>query len=320
MSALAARLAEAPGAVTALTAPYDVRGVFEAARRGDGVARAVVEEEARRIALHIVPLAAVTDPALVVLGGGLGANGDLLLEPVRALLADWVPYPPRVEVSRPGRGRRAHRRAVGRRRPGARQRLRQPRPPAARGASRTAPSRAPASPRSRRPTEAASFHGTGAPYTLSSDMSIQSALPALHLPARRQPAATEMPPHSSGATSASVSENVHWWPGRVLDGVLALAVLEVGRLHDDARAVRAGALAVGTRVLDAHGHRVRDLARARRPALAADVADDHGAVAEAQLRAVVLADPHALGEAEGRAEPGDGGAHVGIDEDRDDGG
>lgn len=36
-----------------------------------------------------------------MLGGGLGANGDLLLEPVRALLADWVPvpYPPRVEVS-----------------------------------------------------------------------------------------------------------------------------------------------------------------------------------------------------------------------------
>ena len=59
----------------------------------------MVEEEARRIALHIVPLAAVADAALVVLGGGLGANGDLLLDPVRALLADWVPYPPRVEVS-----------------------------------------------------------------------------------------------------------------------------------------------------------------------------------------------------------------------------
>jgi predicted NBD/HSP70 family sugar kinase len=99
VSDLAARLAAAPGAATTLTAPYDVRGVFEAARRGDAVARAVVEEEARRIALHVVPLAAVTDLALVVLGGGLGANGDLLLEPVRGLLADWVPYPPRVEVS-----------------------------------------------------------------------------------------------------------------------------------------------------------------------------------------------------------------------------
>jgi predicted NBD/HSP70 family sugar kinase len=99
VSALAARLAGAPGVVTALAAPHDVRAIFEAARRGDRVARAVVEEEARRIALHIVPLAAVTDVALVVLGGGLGANGDLLLEPVRTLLGDWVPYPPRVEVS-----------------------------------------------------------------------------------------------------------------------------------------------------------------------------------------------------------------------------
>lgn len=36
---------------------------------------------------------------MVVLGGGLGANGDLLLGPVRQQLAAWVPYPPRVEVS-----------------------------------------------------------------------------------------------------------------------------------------------------------------------------------------------------------------------------
>jgi predicted NBD/HSP70 family sugar kinase len=86
-------------ATTTLVAPYDVRDVFAAARGGDAVALAVVEEEARRIALHIVPLAAVTDLALVVLGGGLGANGDLLLGPVRERLAQWVPYPPRVEVS-----------------------------------------------------------------------------------------------------------------------------------------------------------------------------------------------------------------------------
>ena len=89
----------AAGAATALAAPFDVRDIFRAARAADAVARAVVEEEARRIALHIVPLAAVTDIALVVLGGGLGANGDLLLAPVRALLEQWVPYPPRVEVS-----------------------------------------------------------------------------------------------------------------------------------------------------------------------------------------------------------------------------
>ena len=60
---------------------------------------AVVAEEARRIALHIVPIAAVADVALVVLGGGVGRNGDLLLEPVRTVLAERLAYPPRVEVS-----------------------------------------------------------------------------------------------------------------------------------------------------------------------------------------------------------------------------
>ena len=54
--------------------------VFAAARRGDPLGRAVVEEVARRIAAHITPIAAVADPALVVLGGGLGTNGDLLLD------------------------------------------------------------------------------------------------------------------------------------------------------------------------------------------------------------------------------------------------
>jgi predicted NBD/HSP70 family sugar kinase len=97
VSAFARELAD--GAQTELAPPYDVRAVFAAARGGDAVARAVVAEEARRIAMHIVPLAAVADVALVVLGGGLSANGDLLLAPIRELLAGWLPYPPRVEVS-----------------------------------------------------------------------------------------------------------------------------------------------------------------------------------------------------------------------------
>jgi hypothetical protein len=33
-----------------------------------------------------------------VLGGGIGANAELL-ERVRPLLAAWLPYPPRVEIS-----------------------------------------------------------------------------------------------------------------------------------------------------------------------------------------------------------------------------
>ena len=89
---------------TELAAPYALPAVFAAARAGDELARAAVAEEARRIALHIAPLAAVADIGLVVIGGGIGANGDLLLEPVRDELRSRLPYPPRVEVSSLGDG------------------------------------------------------------------------------------------------------------------------------------------------------------------------------------------------------------------------
>jgi predicted NBD/HSP70 family sugar kinase len=77
----------------------DPRAVFGAARNGDSGARAVVDEVARRIALHVAAIAGVADVELVVLGGGIGANGDLLLDPVARLLAEWLQFPPRVEVS-----------------------------------------------------------------------------------------------------------------------------------------------------------------------------------------------------------------------------
>jgi predicted NBD/HSP70 family sugar kinase len=96
---LTARLVGEGELETSLAAPYDGRSVFAAARAGDPLGREVVAQMARRIALHIAPIAAVADVGLVVLGGGIGANGDLLLEPARALLGEWLPYPPQVEVS-----------------------------------------------------------------------------------------------------------------------------------------------------------------------------------------------------------------------------
>jgi predicted NBD/HSP70 family sugar kinase len=89
----------ADGRRTTLESPYDTRLIFAAARAGDAVALEVVAEEARRIALHIAPIAAVADVGLVVLGGGIGANGDLLYDGIRRLLAEWLPEPPRVEAS-----------------------------------------------------------------------------------------------------------------------------------------------------------------------------------------------------------------------------
>jgi predicted NBD/HSP70 family sugar kinase len=88
----------ADGNKTVLEPPFEPRELIAAARDGDAVAVAVVDEAARRIALHVLPLAATLDLPLVVLGGSVGGNADLL-EPVRRHLQEWLPFPPRVEVS-----------------------------------------------------------------------------------------------------------------------------------------------------------------------------------------------------------------------------
>jgi predicted NBD/HSP70 family sugar kinase len=78
--------------------------VFELARAEDAGALDVVREEARRIANYVAVAAAVVDVELVVLGGGIGLNGDLLLAPVAERLAARLPYPPRLETSALGSG------------------------------------------------------------------------------------------------------------------------------------------------------------------------------------------------------------------------
>src|SRR5262245_3567932 len=57
LSSVAADLAANSGTETSLMPPYGARAVFAAARRGDPVAKEIVAEEARRIALHISPVA-----------------------------------------------------------------------------------------------------------------------------------------------------------------------------------------------------------------------------------------------------------------------
>jgi predicted NBD/HSP70 family sugar kinase/biotin operon repressor len=84
--------------------PLTTERVFALAREGHPGALAVLDEEARRITGYIAPLAAVADVELVVLGGGIGLNGDLLLDRVSARLAGRVPYPPRLAVSGLGSG------------------------------------------------------------------------------------------------------------------------------------------------------------------------------------------------------------------------
>jgi predicted NBD/HSP70 family sugar kinase len=82
-----------------MTGALNARRIFAAARRGDPTAQRVVATEAQRIAFTLAAVVPVVDPELVVLGGGIGRNGDLLLEPVERELKLLSPFRPRVEVS-----------------------------------------------------------------------------------------------------------------------------------------------------------------------------------------------------------------------------
>ena len=56
-------------------------------------------KEAELLAMAIATITPVLDPELVILGGGIGRNGDLLLEPIELELRQLLPFRPRVVVS-----------------------------------------------------------------------------------------------------------------------------------------------------------------------------------------------------------------------------
>lgn len=68
-----------------------MRNVFALARKGDALAREVVDLEARLLARAIAVVVGVMDPEVVILGGGVGHNGDLLLQPIERELRLLTP-------------------------------------------------------------------------------------------------------------------------------------------------------------------------------------------------------------------------------------
>jgi glucokinase len=59
------------------------RTVTEAAIAGDGVAREVMAAAGRHLGVGLASFANIFDPDVIVIGGGVSAAGDLLLEPAR---------------------------------------------------------------------------------------------------------------------------------------------------------------------------------------------------------------------------------------------
>lgn len=82
-----------------MTGPLTAKSVFEAARAGTAPAVAAVRQEGERLAHTVAAVAAVLDPELVVLGGGVGHSADLLLETVDTTLRRLTPLRPRVVAS-----------------------------------------------------------------------------------------------------------------------------------------------------------------------------------------------------------------------------
>ena len=77
--------------------PGDGRLVTALARSGDPVAVAVLETIGRRIGVALSGLANIFDPEVIVVGGGVLAAGDLLLDPAREELRERA-LPPQNET------------------------------------------------------------------------------------------------------------------------------------------------------------------------------------------------------------------------------
>src|SRR3954447_17962492 len=87
-------LARAVGSGRKVTGPL----VTELAHDGDEAARAAVAALGRHLGVGITSLVNVFNPEVVVVGGGLIAAGDLLLEPARAVVAERALAPARHQV------------------------------------------------------------------------------------------------------------------------------------------------------------------------------------------------------------------------------
>ena len=63
--------------------PVSAKAVFDALKAGDAVAAEIVEEFGRSLGHGLANLAVVTDPSVIVIGGGVSNAGDILLDYVK---------------------------------------------------------------------------------------------------------------------------------------------------------------------------------------------------------------------------------------------
>lgn len=85
-----------------MPAPLSARRIFDATRDGNVKALTVVEREGQYLALAIAAVMAILDPEMVILGGGIGRNLDLLRAPIEHRLEEITPLRTRLVASELG--------------------------------------------------------------------------------------------------------------------------------------------------------------------------------------------------------------------------
>lgn len=81
------------------TAELTPEAIFDAARSGDKIALQIIEAYCELIASAIHNLYSIIAPEIIVLGGGIGGNGDIVIPTLQAILAEKFSTKPKLLVS-----------------------------------------------------------------------------------------------------------------------------------------------------------------------------------------------------------------------------
>lgn len=106
-SAIAAKAANQMGSYnstsTRLNLPpgkkITAKDVFEAAKRKDKIALKIVEDVTKYLAIGLGNISTLLNPEMIVLGGGISKQEDILLKPLGEIIAKITPIPPKIVIS-----------------------------------------------------------------------------------------------------------------------------------------------------------------------------------------------------------------------------
>jgi predicted NBD/HSP70 family sugar kinase len=95
------RLEAGQASLLAQTGPATLTAeqVLAAAKAGDALAEAVVQETVDYLSIAVANMACIVDPDRIIIGGDLAEFGDLFVEPIRARIEGLIPVTPDIQLS-----------------------------------------------------------------------------------------------------------------------------------------------------------------------------------------------------------------------------